>query len=735
MPGAGLSLQYSPDSVVLEGLEPAVPGFPIVVLRRSTDLSSWEEIGMFRDQLHAYSISHRGGSNTVFYQTIKRRPKASDDWANQLLVPESALMAQPMGGGLSGAPFCKFTIELSSPERGYFQDSSKYPFHYTFIRERLLGYENLDFMDFERVALRREEQELVLGTVLLAPDPAVAELAIQIAGQEAFDVTDAIDWFQASVRRLAFGFQDYRVFYMPTFEQRDVTFAHEERFMEAGIRLATPSRWASDPVCYSEGWALGRLRFIGADEINAAYGDGRLGVNDILVTDFVPAEVPVVAGIVSFNPATPNSHVVLLARSSDVPVAFASGEGLQAQIKAWEGQEVLLTVYTEESGCDLKFQNLEGKLSGEERESILALKARPPVAIQEKEVANQLWFSTENLRSEDIRFVGGKAANFGFLRRSIPEHSPESIAFTFDLWDQFMAQTTEEGLSLKHWISEILSPFETDPPDISELRTALHLVQERIQDRAAFTSALQDGVIEALQGFSADRKLRFRSSTNVEDSEQFSGAGLYDSFSGCLLDDLDADSRGPSHCDPSRSEERGVFRAIRKVFASFYNENAYLERLRHGVDEGQVAMGILVHPSFPDPLELANGVATLAIDRSDGGERRVIMTLVTQLGAVSVANPAVDVLPEVVRLTESGIEREAESTLVPVGQTVMEWETDYRELGDLLEQAAREFESAFLEKDRLLLDFEYKKMAPGDLVVKQIRLIPQRTPVPPPTFD
>jgi len=83
----------------------------------------------------------------------------------------------------------------------------------------------------------------------------------------------------------------------------------------------------------------------------------------------------------------------------------------------------------------------------------------------------------------------------------------------------------------------------------------------------------------------ADKKIRFRSSTNVEDAGNFSGAGLYDSFSGCLADDLDEDNLGPSICDPRKPKERGAIRAIKKVLASFYNENAFLERLRHDIDE------------------------------------------------------------------------------------------------------------------------------------------------------
>ena len=105
--------------------------------------------------------------------------------------------------------------------------------------------------------------------------------------------------------------------------------------------------------------------------------------------------------------------------------------------------------------------------------------------------------------------------------------------------------------------------------------------------------------------------MRIRSSTNVEDSEEFSGAGLYDSYSGCLADEFDVDEIGPSLCDPNEPNERGVFRAIRRVFASFYNQNAFLERIRYSVNESEVGMALLAHHSFPDEIELANGVATI----------------------------------------------------------------------------------------------------------------------------
>lgn len=138
-------------------------------------------------------------------------------------------------------------------------------------------------------------------------------------------------------------------------------------------------------------------------------------------------------------------------------------------------------------------------------------------------------------------------------------------------------------------------------------------------------------------------------------------------------------------------------------------------------------LGLLVHHSFPDEIELANGVATL--EEGESGPTWVI-ELVTQAGAVSVTNPQDGSIPEEVSVAyESASSIEAQlvqsSNLVILGETVMDWQADYDELSRLLVLAAEEF-AAVTGKTDFVLDFEYKKIAPdGSLVVKQIREIPR----------
>ncbi|MEZ4367609.1 MAG: PEP/pyruvate-binding domain-containing protein [Kofleriaceae bacterium] len=317
--------------------------------------------------------------------------------------------------------------------------------------------------------------------------------------------------------------------------------------------------------------------------------------------------------------------------------------------------------------------------------------------------------------------MGGKAANYAFLRATTPSATPPGVAITFDLWDAFLDQALPTGGTLRAAIAARLSAHSW-PPNMLALDADLDAIRDLIRDVAVVTPAQRQALATALAGFEPTRRLRFRSSTNVEDGDTFVGAGLYDSETGCLADDLDGDDLGPSACNPNQDEERGMVRAIQRVFASFYRRNAVLERLRRGVDEAEVGMAMLVTYSYPDDDELANGVATVV--RHVDGFAYDDHTLVTQLGAVSVANPEGGALPEVVTASVSNfgtyLTQTQSSSLLPLGAQVMTWEGDYRDLLGLFGTIADAWAPG-----AFTIDLEYKKLTGDALVIKQVRSVPQ----------
>ena len=76
--------------------------------------------------------------------------------------------------------------------------------------------------------------------------------------------------------------------------------------------------------------------------------------------------------------------------------------------------------------------------------------------------------------------------------------------------------------------------------------------------------------------------MRYRSSTNNEDLPGFNGAGLYDSKTQ----------------DPEETEEDGIDKSLKGVFASLWTFRAFTEREFHRIDHSVAAMGVLVHPNY-----------------------------------------------------------------------------------------------------------------------------------------
>ena len=232
-------------------------------------------------------------------------------------------------------------------------------------------------------------------------------------------------------------------------------------------------------------------------------------------------------------------------------------------------------------------------------------------------------------------------------------------------------------------------------------------------------------------------RVRFRSSSNVEDAVEFNGAGLYDSTSVCVADDFDGDSSGPSLCQAFKNNERGVARGLRKVWASLWNFRAYEERAFYGIPQELVGMAVLVNRAFV--LEQANGVAFTG-NPTNPLDRRYVVTV--QLGEESVVSPEPGILPEKdVIEVENGavvrILRAVPSSLLPRDNYVLSVE-ELTELGQLMSHIDENLplETENYDRSNFLLDLEFKIEDTGELAVKQVRPFLLTSPAPPsPTFE
>ena len=254
-----------------------------------------------------------------------------------------------------------------------------------------------------------------------------------------------------------------------------------------------------------------------------------------------------------------------------------------------------------------------------------------------------------------IPAFGGKASHFCAFPHIVDEDTgdrlipyPEGFVVPVYYYWQFMEQN-----GFFDWVADMLADpdFQNDPAirdqRLAELRDAM--------ESAPVDLTFSKMLIHKLQTEYPHTPMRFRSSTNAEDLEGFTGAGLYESHTG----DLDDPSQPPLD-------------AVRKTWAATWRFRAFEEREYRSIDHSAVGMALLVHRSYPD--EEANGVGITA-NLYDAACVEPAQYVNVQKGGASVVLPdpglTTDQLLVYYAYPNTPITYLAHSNLVPDGDTVL----------------------------------------------------------------
>ncbi len=501
----------------------------------------------------------------------------------------------------------------------------------------------------------------------------------------------------------------------------------------------------SGPVdfeAYTQGVGFGRLRVLTEEELSAASETGEISFQNILVLEIAPRDIEgVFSGVVTGQRQVELSHLAIRTARRGTPNAYVSGA--LEEFREWDGQLVRLEVTA--GGYTIRAASQE---EAEEhwRTSRPSLEVAPTLDSEFSELLTL--GEIAELESSGLSGVprfGGKATNLSRLQEILTgeyaEYQEKGFAIPMRYYVEFMRENRLESfldrsreVTYEEYVQELLvdESFQTD----SRVRfEALDMLRDHMRDEGVVRAeviALVAARVREVMGTSETTRVRFRSSSNVEDDLQFNGAGLYNSTSGCLADEFDGDEEGPSQCDSEETNERTITRALKRVWRSLWNFRAYEEREFFGIDQEIAAMGILVNRTFIG--EASQGVAFTG-NTSNILDRRYVVT--AQLGEESVVSPEPGVLAEtnVLELVEGEVVeviRAVRSTLVGEGEVVVS-EAQLGELGRLMWHMDENFplDLGRFDRSQVLLDVEYKFMSDGELAVKQVRPFLLSEPPPP----
>jgi pyruvate,water dikinase len=498
-----------------------------------------------------------------------------------------AFKGKPLSDKFSNIESVKVVYDLKNKKIYYF-NSTLVRLHYDFVTD-FLGYgKGLDVFNDDNYSDIEKNRDYLLGNLnhIKGTDKWVFELA----ASDHMPIS-LIEHFYNLVTKSTFIGSDLK-FYLNNPEK--IEWFQENKFKIPCVK----SNYIFNEITYQEvvsGSTIGILKQYKIKELATSTPNS----DEIIILDGTPDVLPNVKGIIVNELQTPLSHLVLLGKNRKIPIMAYTTAFKDQNIKNLISKKVELkiaidTFYIKESNKKMPQKAIKKK----------------KILLIDNTVTNLV--NLEKIPKKGVNYIGSKAQNMSYLiaiSKEIPFKTPENAhAIPFYFYTNHVQKK-----SISPLIKELLAYPHKD--SIQWITNQLKKIRDAIK-KEPINPELIAKLNDAFKNASF-KNFRFRSSTNAEDMADFNGAGLYDSKTGIMGDSI-----------------KTFEKAIKQVWASTWNEASYMERELFGIDQQNIAMGVLVHRSFPD--ELSNGVV---ITKNIFRENFSGVTVNVQKGENSVVKP------------------------------------------------------------------------------------------------
>jgi hypothetical protein len=441
-------------------------------------------------------------------------------------------------------PHVLFVIDRKDANKIYYVDTKRYAFHKDFVNGTYLSLERGE--EFFQNNYLKPNRRFILGTI-----------AYQTPIKRwTFEFWEG-DLIPAAQIKLAYDAINKSFFEAVAFKPNSLRQDEASAGIE-GMRRVSQSEIAHEqeyqPLNVARG--VGRIHIVEKLDEHV-----EIGYNEILVLNEVPVQLPPVAGIITTKPSTPLSHINLLAKSWGVPNAYI--KNAQELFRELDGRWIVL----ETKRDTYSIKPADNKVLDEYQKRITA---RTDLMTPRFDLSVKTMARLSEQTAKAVTSYGAKSANLGEVMNARLKGIvvPEGFTIPFYYYDQFIKEN-----KLEEAIIEMLEDqrFVHDP---AYRRERLAAMRERIT-QGQVNEQLRAEVLRRANAEFAGKGLFVRSSTNSEDLPNFNGAGLYTTI-------------------PNVKGNKELIEAIKAVWASVWNFEAYEARERAGIIHTKVFMAVLI---------------------------------------------------------------------------------------------------------------------------------------------
>ncbi|MGE0491492.1 MAG: PEP/pyruvate-binding domain-containing protein [Vulcanimicrobiota bacterium] len=511
-------------------------------------------------------------------------------------------------GRLAGVPFVKVVVVRESGIV-HFINHHAYQFHSDYIAEQILGESSKELdqrLDsFNEEVYHSPDRRYLLGTVgMHQKKKGRAFYTLETVEVDTMGPALIKAFYEAVKGKLD---RSFRLYFKPN--------NHQQEEDAEGVPIMTASALfeQSEYLPLNAGLAEGRLR---AFETEAEFRRHRDSLEwyDIIVMHRVPDDIPRLSGIINASHTTPLSHTNVLASGWQIPNAVQIGvldriakEGLD---EGWVRYEV------DSKAAAISLESIPQP--DQPRKPAWALHR---VRLEAPDVETAAIVDLSELRLSDRFRYGTKAANLGELHyllehgsnrvlgfyqlprppranllrhlsdflgvaeesRELTEAAldflrglvkvPRGLALPFSLQREFL----ESSPTIQQTLGKLKMALQLDAREVEPLCVSLQNLIRKTRMPDGLRERIDEKITEHLLGVST---FVVRSSSNAEDLEDFSAAGVYESI---------------NHITTAET----LFASIKEVWASLLSPRSTRLRQEVGISLDDAYMGVILQEQVP----------------------------------------------------------------------------------------------------------------------------------------